>query len=65
MEGLISPSQQEAMKSCQAERHGTGHAVGHGGGHGGGPCGQISARMKGHAMEMEEDEIPPETTKPN
>lgn len=64
VDGLISPAQQEAMRSCQEQRHGGGHGGGHlGGGHGG-PCGEISAGHKAHPME--EDEMPPdETAKPN
>lgn len=42
VEGLMSPQQQEAMKSCREQR-GEGGGVGHGG-HGGGgegPCGEM------------------------
>jgi hypothetical protein len=65
IDGIISISQQEAMKSCQESRHGGGHGGGGhvGGGHGG-PCGEMSGGPKGHPME--EDETPPtETPKPN
>jgi hypothetical protein len=42
MEALISPQQQEAIKSCQASRGHGGGGVHVGGGHGGmGPCGEM------------------------
>jgi hypothetical protein len=63
IDGIITPAQQEAMRSCQEQRHGV-----HGGGHlggGGGPCGEISVGHKPHPLQ-EEDETPPnETAKPN
>ena len=63
IDGLISISQQEAMKSCQESRHGGGHGGGHiGGGHGG-PCGEMAGGSKGHPME--EDETPPSDTPKN
>ena len=64
IDGLISISQQEAMRTCQEERNHGGHGGGHGGGGHGGPCGEMSFGTKGHPME--EDETPAsETTKPN
>ena len=55
-EGLISPAQREAMRSCQAERgHGGGHAVG-GGGHGGGPCGEMAVPQKGAPPQNEKED---------
>jgi hypothetical protein len=63
IDGLISPAQQEAMRSCQEQRHG-GHGGGHFGGGHGGPCGDMSV---GHKLPpTEEDETPPnQTAKPN
>jgi TolA-binding protein len=64
IDGLISPAQQEAMRSCQQQRHAGHGGGGHlGGGHGG-PCGDMSV---GHKQQpMEEDETPPnQTAKPN
>ena len=62
IEAIITPAQQEAMRSCQEERHGA-HGGGHVGSHGG-PCGEMSVGHKPHPME--EDEAPPnETAKPN
>jgi TolA-binding protein len=67
VEGIISPSQQEAMKSCQASRQGAGHGAHAGGGHGG-PCGEMSggnhgtSGTKGHPMEEDD---PDETAKPD
>ena len=64
IDGLISISQQEAMKSCQQSRHGGGHGGGGhvGGGHGG-PCGEMAGGAKGHPME--EDEPSPNETPTN
>lgn len=66
IDGIITPAQREAMKSCQESRGG-GHA---GGGHvggGGGPCGEMSAGHNPHPMhEQEEDDLPPtDAPKPN
>jgi hypothetical protein len=63
IDGIISLAQQEAMRSCQEQRH-VGHGGAHlGGGHGG-PCAEMSVGHKPHPME--EDELPPnETPKPN
>lgn len=64
VDGLISPAQQAAMRSCQEQRSGA-----HGGGHmegGGGPCGEMSSGTSPKSHPMEEDEAPPnENAKPN
>ncbi len=63
IDAIITPAQQEAMRSCQEQRNG-GHGGGHVGGGHGGPCGEMSVGHKPHPME--EDETPPnETAKPN
>ena len=68
VEGIISPSQQEAMKSCQQSRNGAGHGGAHAGGGHGGPCGEMSggnhgtSGTKGHPMEEDD---PDETAKPD
>ena len=65
IEGIISPAQQDAMRTCQEQRHGGGHGGGGhlGGGHGG-PCGEMTVGHKAHPME--EDEMPAnEAAKPN
>jgi TolA-binding protein len=54
IDGLISPAQQEEIRSCQEQRHGS-HGGHTGGGHGG-PCGELSTGHKGHPMD--EDEAP-------
>ena len=60
---IITPAQQEAMRSCQEQRNG-GHAGGHAGGGHGGPCGETPSGHNPHPME--EDETPPnETAHPN
>ncbi len=67
IEAVITPSQQEAMRSCQESRN-TGHHGGHaGGGHGGGPCGEMSAHHKASPQqEQDEDETSPnEAPRPN
>ncbi len=64
IDGIITPAQQEAMRSCQEERNG-GHAGGGhvGGGHSG-PCGEMSVGHKPNPQQ--EDETPPnQTDKPN
>jgi len=64
IDGIITPAQQEALRSCQEARNGGGHVGGHGGGGHGGPCGEMSVGHKPHPME--EDDLPPnETPKPN
>jgi TolA-binding protein len=59
IDGIITPAQQEAMRSCQEQRHG-GHGGGHVGGGHGGPCGEMSVGHRPHPME--EDETPPNET---
>jgi hypothetical protein len=64
IEGIITPAQQEAMKSCQQSRGHGGHP--HAGGGHGGPCGELSSPHKTNPPEHEEDEMPPdETSHPN
>jgi hypothetical protein len=41
MEGLITPTQESALKACQQER---GHVAAPHSGHGGGPCGELGAQ---------------------
>jgi len=62
IDAIITPAQQEAMRSCQEQRgHGGGGHVG--GGHGG-PCGEMPVGIKPHPME--EDETPAnQTAHPN
>jgi hypothetical protein len=63
IDAIITPAQQEAMRSCQEQRHGV-HGGGHVGSGHGGPCGEMSVGHKPHPME--EDETPPnETPRPN
>jgi hypothetical protein len=63
IEGIISPTQQEAMRSCELQRH-PAHSGGHAGG-GGGPCGELSAAPR-PTPQHEEDETPAnETPHPN
>lgn len=66
IDGIITPAQREAMRSCQESRGG-GHAGGGRLGGGGGPCGKISTGHNPHPMhEQEEDDLPPnDTPKPN
>jgi hypothetical protein len=56
IEATITPAQQEAMRSCQEQRH----PVASGGGHvgGGGPCGEMPVGHKANP-QPEEDEMPP------
>jgi hypothetical protein len=64
IDGLITPAQQEAMRSCQEARHGGRSGGGHVGGGHGGPCGEMSVGHKPNPQP--EDETPPnETPKPN
>jgi TolA-binding protein len=64
IEAIITPAQQEAMRSCQQGRN-VGHGGGHVGGGHSGPCGEMSM---GHPPNPQHgaDETPPnETAKPN
>jgi hypothetical protein len=64
IDGLISPAQQEALRTCQQQRHGGHGGGGHlGGGHGG-PCGDLPLGHKAPLME-EDETAPSETAKPN
>ncbi len=69
LEGVITPAQQEAIRSCQAGRgHGGGGHMG-GGGHGG-PCGEMSKGPHNgpppHSPVVDEDdEMPSDSAKPN
>jgi hypothetical protein len=66
IDAVITPSQQEAMRSCQESRN-TGHGGGHAGTGHGGPCGEMSAQHKANPQhEQDEDETSPnETPRPN
>jgi hypothetical protein len=65
IDAIITPAQQDAMRSCEEQRHGVhrgggGHA---GGGHG--PCGEMPVGHKAAPLH-EDDEVPPnETPHPN
>jgi hypothetical protein len=58
VEAIITPAQQEAMKSCQEERHPVHSGGAHVGGGGGGPCGEMAAGHK-PTPQHDEDETPP------
>jgi len=63
VEAVITPAQQEAMRSCQEQRHPV-HSGGHVGG-GGGPCGEMPGGHKANPQH-EEDETPTnDTAHPN
>jgi Spy/CpxP family protein refolding chaperone len=63
IDGIITPAQQEAMRSCQQERN-AGRGGGHVGGGHGGPCGEMSVGHKPNPQQ--EEETPPnEAPKPN
>jgi TolA-binding protein len=65
IEGVITPAQQETMRSCQEGRN-VGHGGGGhlGGGHGG-PCGEMSLGRKPNPQHGEDETPPTETAKPN
>jgi len=64
VDAIITPAQQEAIRSCQQARN-AGHGGGHAAGGGGGPCGEMPAGHKPNPQH-EEDEAPPEDSpKPN
>ena len=65
IEVLITPAQQESIRSCQQGRNG-GHAGGGhvGGGHGG-PCGEMSLGHKPNPQHGEDGTPPNGTAKPN
>jgi len=62
-EALISPAQQDAMRSCQQGRN-PGHGGGHVGGHEG-PCGEMAVRHKANPQHEEDEMAPDESEKPN
>jgi hypothetical protein len=65
IEAVITPTQQEAMRSCQEARNGGHGGGGHlGGGHGG-PCGEMSIGHKPNPLHGEDETPPNETAKPN
>src|SRR6266852_7369967 len=65
IEALITPAQQEAIRSCQQGRNGGHGGGGHlGGGHGG-PCGEMSLGHKPNPQHGEDQTPPNETAKPN
>ena len=65
IEALITPAQQEAIRSCQQGRNGGHSGGGHlGGGHGG-PCGEMSLGHKPNPQHGEDETPPTETAKPN
>ena len=65
IEALITPAQQEAIRSCQQGRNGGHGGGGHlGGGHGG-PCGEMSLGHKPNPQHGEDETPPNETAKPN
>ena len=64
IDGIISIAQQEAMRSCQEQRHG-GASGGHGGGGHGRPCGELSTGHKGHPVEEDDEQPADQTAKPN
>ena len=66
LEGMITPAQREAMRSCQAQRGHHGGGIGHAGrGHGIGPCGELSAHPHPFAEDEEDEASPPDEHKPN
>jgi hypothetical protein len=65
IEAVITPAQQEAMRSCQEGRNGGHGGGGHlGGGHGG-PCGEMSVGHKPNPQHRQDETPPNETAKPN
>lgn len=59
IDALITPAQQQTMRSCQEQRNpghtGGGHV---GGGHGGGPCGEMPSPHNS-SPQSDEEEPPP------
>ena len=65
IEGVITPAQQEAMRSCQEGRNAGHGGGGHlGGGHGG-PCGEMSLGHKPNPQHAEDEALTNESAKPN
>jgi hypothetical protein len=58
IDAIITPAQQEAMRSCQVQRGHGGHGSGHVGGGHSGPCGEMSVGHKPHPMEEHETPRP-------
>ena len=65
IEALITPAQQEAIRSCQQGRNGGHGGGGHVGGGHGGPCGEMSLGHKPNPQHGEDETPPNETPKPN
>jgi hypothetical protein len=65
IDALITPAQQEAMRSCQEGRSGGHSGGGHVGGGHGGPCGEMSLGHKPNPQHGEDETPPTETPKPN
>jgi len=65
VDAIITPTQQEAMRSCEEQRHGVHSGGGHAGGGRGGPCGEMTVGHK-PTPQHEDDETPPsDTAHPN
>jgi len=59
IDALITPAQQQTMRSCQEQRNPVHTGGGHvGGGHGGGPCGEM-ASPHNSSSQSDEEEPPP------
>src|SRR6266403_430926 len=65
IEAVITPAQQEAMRSCQEGRNGGHGGGGHVGGGHGGPCGEMSLGHKANPQHGEDEAPPNGTAKPN
>ena len=65
IEALITPAQQEAVRSCQEGRNGGHSGGGHGGGGHGGPCSEMSLGHKSNPQHREDETPSNETAKPN
>jgi len=65
IEALITPAQQEAIRSCQEGRNGGHSGGGHVGGGHGGPCGEMSLGHKPNPQHGEDETPPNESAKPN
>jgi TolA-binding protein len=64
IEAIITSAEQEAMRSCQEQRHPVHNGGGHVGGGGGGPCGEMPVGHKPNPQH-EEGETPNDTAHPN
>ena len=65
IEALITPTQQEAIRSCQQGRNGGHGGGGHFGGGHGGPCGEMSLGHKPNPQHGEDETPPNGPAKPN